>query len=78
MMDQPSPCSTLLFVEHVVLAFFQLVTACFTAFLVSRRIAADRREHVMKCPECREVERQVLERDRRRGWTKPIGRDKDT
>lgn len=43
-MDASVPCSNILAVQHMVLGFFNLVTALFTAWLVHRRYLADKRE----------------------------------
>lgn len=64
-MDHMGQCSNALLVEHIVLAFFAMVTTCFTAFLVHRRIRADRERRSMKCPECLELDQKVTARHRR-------------
>lgn len=72
-MDHPDPCSTLLFVEHLVLGLFAMLSTLGTAFLVHRRVRADRERHALSCPECRELEQSVTNRHRRGRWSKRNG-----
>lgn len=64
-MDHLAPCPWLLAVEHIVIAFFTMVTAIATTFLVHRRIRADKERRALKCPECRALDQVVHERKRR-------------
>ena len=56
MLDQPSPCSMTSAVEHIVVAFFAMVQVCLTAFLVQRRVQADRERRATKCDGCKEAQ----------------------
>lgn len=53
-MDHMVQCSTLLFVEHIVLGFFGMCSTVMCAFLVHRRIRADRAVAVNCCKLCKQ------------------------
>lgn len=51
-MDHMVQCSTLVFVEHIVLGFFGMCSTVMGVFLVQRRIRADRLQAKAHCKRC--------------------------
>jgi hypothetical protein len=52
-MDQPDPNSMLCTVERIALSVFPVVNTLLGAFLVARRVRADRERRVVECEWCR-------------------------
>lgn len=64
-MDHDATCTLLTLIQHLVLGFFAMCTSLGTAFLVHRRIRADRERWALKCGECQAIQNRVAARHKK-------------